>query len=168
MRDPAAWAMFSVSAFFVVFLVWKLRLSVALRDPERRSAQRKLEAARQRIEEAGNDRAARAEALRQAALVALEDVKRPNLAARLARRADRLAPESGASVDTIVRTMRATGRYPALERLLWQKLEAAAPGTERYERLFVALVELYEGPLHRPYQANALRRLRAGTPTSVA
>jgi hypothetical protein len=162
MRDPASWAMVSVTTFFVAFLVWKVRHAAAPPAPEALLARSRFKAARGRIEEAGRDRVARADALREAALVALEELKRPQLAARLARRADRLAPESEDSVATVVRAMRAAGRFPALERLLWRKLDAAASGSERYEQVFAALLDLYDGPLRRPHQASALRRLRAG------
>jgi hypothetical protein len=171
MRDPASWAMVSVSAFFVAFLIWKVRLSALVRGPSSRSkrssapdaerARERFKAARRRAEQAGGDRAARADALREAALIALEGLKRPELAARLARRAARLAPESDEAVAAAVRTLRAAGRYPALEKLLWQELDAAAPGSERYARTFAALLELYEGPLRRRQQASALRKLRA-------
>ena len=162
MRDPASWAMVSVSAVFVAFLIWKVRRSVATQSPRLEGAKARFEAARRRIREAGDDRAALVDALREAALIALDELKRPELAARVARRADALSPESGASVDAVIRAMRAAGRFPALERLLWRKLDAAEPGTERHDRIFEALVELYDGPLKRPYQAAALRRLRAG------
>jgi hypothetical protein len=155
--------MVSVSAIFVAFLIWKVRRSVATRDPLREPGRERLKAARRRIREAGKDRAALEDALREAALIALDELKRPELAARFARRADTFSPGSGASVETVVRTMRAAGRYPALERLLWRKLDAAEPGTERHDRIFEALLDLYDGPLNRPYQAAALRRLRAGT-----
>ncbi len=156
MNDPAYWAMFA-SLVFLAFVVFQVRVS---REPSRAEAKRAYLDAQRRAREVAADPKARAEAIRRAAKVALEGLERPGLAARLARRADKLDPDSAASVRTLVVTMSAAGRYHALERLLWKHLDEATPGSEAEERNFSALIELYDGPLRRPHQASALRRFR--------
>ena len=103
--------------------------------------------------------AEKAAAFREASRVALESMRRPNLAVSLARRADRLDPDGHEGLELLVRSMTEGARLRALERLLWRKLKEVEPGSDRHRRLFAELLALYGGPLKDPDRAEALRRL---------
>lgn len=155
----AGWALFVAGLVSALFLVLKSRWSIWARRPKPEGYQ-KLAEAKKRAREAG-DPAARAGALRDAAHVALEDLGRPNLAATYARRAERADPTSAESVGLLALALRRAARYRALEQQLWRKLaEDGEPDAAR-ERAFDELLALYEGPMSRPEQARALRRLRS-------
>ncbi len=159
MNDPAYWAMFA-SLVFLAFLLFQVRVSLGGRTHGRAEAKKRLAEANRRARAAAGDPKARAKELRVAAKIALEDLARPALAASLARRADRIDPDSAASVDTLVAAMTAAGRFHALERLLWKHVDESPPGSDTHERSFDALLVLYDGPMRRRHQASALRRLR--------
>ncbi|MFW6052185.1 MAG: hypothetical protein ACODAU_13485 [Myxococcota bacterium] len=152
------WALLAAVVVFVLFLVLKSRWPVRRfgEDGERYG---RLAEAKKRAR-AATDPAARAEALREAAHVALEDLGRPNLAAGLARRAERSDPRSAESVGLLAIALRRATRYRALERQLWRKLAEEAEDSPAYERAFDELIRLYEGPMRRPAQGAVLRRLR--------
>ncbi len=152
----------SVAGVFVVFLVVKSRLEL-FRDPALARARRRLAAARTRAKEAKDDPAARAEAYRSAARIALEELGRPALAASLARRAEAADPDDPASVRLLARAMRRADRHRALEKLLWRRLDAQGPRAAGSQAVWNELLALYEGPLRRPAQARVLRALLGQT-----
>ncbi len=107
----------------------------------------------------------RARAFTAAAKTALEDLRRPRLAARYAEWAHRLAPSDPAIIGLTVTSLTASRRYHALERLLWTSLAAAGDGA-RTSPALRALETLYEKHLARPDRARALRQLASSEPTS--
>lgn len=154
----AGWALFVAGLVSALFLVLKSRWSIWSRGPNPEGYQ-KLAVARKRAREA-TDPTARARALRDAAHVALEELGRPNLAATYARRAERADPTSAESVGLLALALRRATRYRALERQLWRKLAEEGDPDPARERAFDELLALYDGPMNRPEQARALRRLR--------
>ncbi len=105
--------------------------------------------------------AERARAFTAASKTALEDLRRPRLAARYAEWAHRLAPADPEIIALTIASLTASRRYHALERLLWTSL-AAVPDP-RSSPALVALEALYEKHLARPDRARALRGLAAAT-----
>jgi hypothetical protein len=157
--DATRWVLLLVGALFFAYLFVKLKLSLLPGTPAVREAKRQIEQAKRRAREPGRTPKERADAWREAAMVALEQLERPNLAASYARRAERADPEDAAAVRILSRTMREAGRLRALERLLWRRL-SQVPSGAAFTRAFAELVSLYEGPLRRPERALVLRRLR--------
>jgi hypothetical protein len=104
----------------------------------------------------------RARAFTTAAKTALEELRRPRLAARYAEWAHRLAPSDPEIIRLTIASLTASRRYHALERLLWTSLATAADA--RTSPALTALEKLYEKQLARPDRAKALRAL-AEAPT---
>lgn len=101
----------------------------------------------------------RARAFTTAAKTALEDLRRPRLAARYAEWAHRLAPTDPEIIALTVTALTASRRHHALERLLWSSLAAATDA--RASPALTALEALYDKQLARPDRAKALRALAA-------
>lgn len=99
----------------------------------------------------------RAQAFVTAAKTALEELRRPRLAARYAEWAHRLVPGDDEIVALCVASLTAARRYHALERLLWTSLAQAKE--PRSSPALRALEALYEKQLARPERARALRAL---------
>jgi len=151
----ASWLVF-VAVGFAAFLLFKLQAHARRRRhhegyPRYRAAIERAKATR--------DRAEKAAAYREAAEIALRSLERPNLAASLARRADRLSPETHEGLGVLVEAMGQAQRLRGLERLLWRKLREVEPGSPRHRKIFGELLALYGGPLKDPDRAEALRRL---------
>jgi hypothetical protein len=145
---------------FVAFLLGKLLLPLgSRRRPAYRQGQARLAEARRRARDRGLSVAERATALREAAVAALEDLERPNLAASYARRAERLEPENADAVGLVASSLRRTSRFRALERMLWRRLSSTESSSGSYQRALHELIDLYAGPLKRPEVAEALRRM---------
>jgi hypothetical protein len=157
--DAKSWLLLVVGALFLSYLFVKMRGALVPGTPAKREARRLIERAKRRAREPGRSAKERADAWREAAMVALEQLERPNLAASYARRAERADPEDPAAVKVLSLTFREAGRLPALERLLWRRLSQVPKGAA-FTRAFAELVSLYEGPLRRPERAMVLRRLR--------
>ncbi len=162
--SPLGIGLLVATALFALFVLFKSRYSLAGKDPARREARARFAEAKARAHAARSDSTLRARALREAALVALEDLGRPNLAASYARRAARAAPEDPESIRVAALAMRRAHRYAALEKLLWRRLDHSVG----CESTFAELLALYEGPLKRPEQARVLRALWARRPASSA
>src|SRR4249920_1099606 len=84
----------------------------------------------------------RARAFTTAAKTALEDLRRPRLAARYAEWAHRLSPSDPEIIALTIASLTASRRYHALERLLWTSLAAA--NDARTSPALVALESLYD------------------------
>lgn len=151
------WALLGAVVLFVIFLAVKSRLA---RDPATKEARQKLARAKQAVREATTS-AARAQAWREAAQIALDELERPGLAAAFARRAEREDPSNEEGLSLLARTMRSANRHQALSKLLWRHLADEPLDSPRAERLMNELFALYEGPLRRPAQAKVLRALWA-------
>jgi hypothetical protein len=148
-------------AGFLMYLALKM-LPFGGRGEAYAAAHRRLLEAKARAKDHALSKAQRAAALREAANAALEGLRRPSLAAALARRADRLEPGNLETVGIMGLALRRGARYAALERFLWKRLaELEEPAAQGSERVFDELIALYEGPLRRPETALVLRRLRA-------
>jgi hypothetical protein len=156
-------ALVAAGVAFVLFLLFKLLRPTGGRGAAARAARERLVDARKRGADRSAGATARAAALREAALIALEELRSPNLASSYARRADRLDPTNAESVGLLATTLRRASRFVALERLLWRKLADGDRNAESYRRAFDELISLYEGPLERPEVGRALRGL-AQTP----
>jgi hypothetical protein len=152
---------------FVVFLLAKLLLPRGVSRSGRRAEQRRLMEAQGRARDHALPVADRAAALRDAAAIALDELRRPGLAASYARRAERLDPRDGEAVGLLASALRQAARFRALERLLWRRLGEGEPSDAGHERALRELISLYEGPLKRPEIATGLRKLAAG-PASKA
>jgi len=157
-ETPAGWGLLVAVVVFVAFLLLKLRVSLRPRDPEVTEARRKIAQAKRRARGAGEDADARARAWLDASRIALAELDRPGLAASYARRALRADPDAVDAVDQVVAALEQGSRHRTLERFLWRRLDGA-PGPA-YDRAFSELLRLYDGPLHRPERAAALRALR--------
>jgi len=159
--NPLAIGILVVTGVFAVFVLLKSRYSLAGNEGAR-EARARFSEAKARARAAVNNPSARAQALRDAALVALKDLHRPNLAASYARRAARAAPDDPESIRVAALAMRRAHRYAALEKLLWRRLDREVG----CEVTFTELLALYEGPMKRPAQARVLRALWAHRPST--
>jgi hypothetical protein len=157
-QTPSGWALLVALAAFVAFLLFKSRFSLLPRSETRKEARTRIAEAKRAARSAGDDDHARASAWRRAARIALDDLRRPGLAASYARRALRVSADDVEAMEITVDALTRVRRLRALEKLLWRRLEGEpGPG---YERAWDELLALYEGPLRRRAQARALRQLR--------
>lgn len=145
---------------FVLFLIVKLVAPDRRRGSQAHSARLQIAEAKRRASDHALPTAQRAAALREAALIALEQLRRPSLAASYARRAERLEPHDPAAIALLSMALRSATRFRALERLLWRRLADASSPDAAAERALQELLSLYDGPLRRPEIARALRRFR--------
>lgn len=121
---------------------------------DRKAARDKHSAAVSRGSDKARSEAERSTSLVEAGRIALDELKRPRLAARHAEWAHRLTPTSHAVIDLLLETLPKARRLRALERLLW--LSADAEGSKG-SHARGALIRLYEGPMKLPARARALR-----------
>jgi hypothetical protein len=152
-------ALVAAGAAFVLFLLFKLLRPLGGRSAAARAARERIAAARRRGADRSASSADRSAALREGALIALEELRSPNLASSYARRAERLDPSNAESVGLLATTLRRASRFGALERVLWRKLADGDRNGEPYRRALDELIALYEGPLERPEVGRALRGL---------
>jgi hypothetical protein len=153
---------------FFVYLVTRMVTTPRVpRDQRFFDARQRIADAKRRARDTSAPPAERAAALRDAAVAALEGLRRPGLAASYAQRAERLDPSGGTSAAGLLgRALRQGEKYRALERILWRCIaDRQAPGADQ-QRAFDELVGLYEGPLNRPEMAEGLRQLKAAAPVS--
>lgn len=168
MLSPLArWALIFVGISFVVFMVLKVWAPLRLTSRKARPARLRIQQAKLRATQT-DDPVAKAEAWREAARLALEELGDASLASGFARRAERADPHNIEALTLLARSLRRASRLGALERFLWRRL---AEGMQQgqgpaYERAFEELVALYEGPMRRKERAEALRQLR-GTRLTV-
>ncbi len=167
MKDPFRLAYLFGALLFVTFVGWKMWQGVrwSRRGGASGGEVRRLRAElRRALRDAGSSEA-RAASLRSAAIEALEQLGRPDLAVRWAGRAWRMDHADAESLAIYVRALREAKRWRTMERLLWIRIAEAAPGERR--ALLEELAELYDRRLRKPERARALRALsmpeRAGT-----
>jgi hypothetical protein len=156
-------ALLGAGLLFLLFLIAKLVVTGRRGGADAREARKQIAQAKRRASEHGLLPADRAAALRQAAVIALHDLRRPSLAASYARRAERLDPHDPESIALLSLALRTATRFRALERLLWRRLADGPQAASAADRALDELLALYDGPLRRPEVARALRRLRAAT-----
>jgi hypothetical protein len=148
---------------FGLFVIAKLLAPERRRGPQARAARQRIAAAKRRASDASLTTAERAAGLREAAMIALQELGSPSLAASYARRAERLDPQHPDAIALVASTLRRAARFRALERLLWRRLADAEHADAASQRALQELQSLYEGPLRRPEIARALRRLRTAS-----
>ncbi len=157
--DSTGMALAIAGVLFLLYVLLKLRVSFAPSSPEAQAAKQRIQDAKQRARQSGLTPSERAEAWREAAIAALEGLKRPNLAASYARRAERVNPDDEAAVRVLSLSMREAGRLRALERLLWRRLAQDGHGPAHL-KAYDELISLYAGPMRCPERATVLRRMR--------
>lgn len=121
---------------------------------ERKAARAKHSAAVSRGSDGSHSEAERSTALVEAGRLAIDELRRPRLAARHAEWAHRLTPTSPAVIDLLLEALPKARRLRALERLLWQSADTEGP---RGDHARQALIRLYEGPMKLPARGRALR-----------
>lgn len=151
-------SLFLAAVGFAAYLAWRLyrALHRPRDDAEAKRRYRDLRAAAR----AEKNVKIKASLYVESARCALYELERPNLAASLARRAERLDPSSEEPLPLLVEAMMEAGRARALERQLLRRIDRLAADEPRYRAAFDALLRLYEGPLRLPEKANLLRRLQ--------
>ncbi len=154
------WGLSFAGLSFVVYMVLKVWAPLRLPSRKHRPARQKILEAKQRAALA-EEPAAKALAFREAAVIALEELRNPALASSFARRAERVMPQDVLALTLVSRSMRRGARFGALERFLWKRLaeDPHVMGHAAYRWAFDELVALYEGPMRRNDRAKALRRL---------
>lgn len=158
--DSTGIALVLTGVVFIAFILFKMFRPAVGGTAQRREVKRKIVEAKSRGRDKSADSKQRATAWREAALIALEDLRRPSLAASYARRAEKLDPGDADAIGILALSLRRAERFKALERFLWRRLAASdEQHTAAYDRAFQELVRLYEKPLHRPEVAAALSRL---------
>jgi hypothetical protein len=145
----------------VAFVLFKPQLIGRARSPTAAAARKAIAAAKQRARDAGAGTSARAAALREAALLALNELHQPGLAASFARRAERLDPQNADTFGLLASSLRNASRFRALERMLWRRLGSAHITESDCQRALEELISLYQGPLKRTEIALALQRFRS-------
>lgn len=148
-------ALLAAALLFVLFMLGQALLPALVARAPRRAAHARLSAAISRASAASSP-LDRGQAMREAAIIALEELRRPRLAARYARWAHESAPGDPEVVRDMARALIAARRHRALERMLWQTLDAHPSA---HEAARDALIALYEGPLESPERARVLARL---------
>ena len=148
--------------FFVAFLLMKSRMLGPKRRAGGESARRRLSQAKQRAAQVQSPEE-KAQAWREAAEIALQDLRRPHAAALYARRADRHLPRRAETLRLLFSALKSAGKWRTLEDALWRRLgsESESKDGELDALMFEELVALYEGPMARPERARVLRRLRS-------
>lgn len=154
-------ALLAAALLFVLFIVAQALLPALMRRRGTREASAGVDAAILRGNDAARPAAERTAALREAAALALDELRRPRLAIRLLTSAEAITPSEPATVELVVRAMTRARDLRGLERYLWSTLDAH-PGTRGYDTALDALLALYEGPLKAPERARVLRAMRAG------
>jgi hypothetical protein len=148
-----------VAALLVAYVVFAGVAPLLRRRRESAPARARMSRAIAEGSDAARSSSERARAFRAAAKTALEDLRRPRLAARYAEWAHRLDPADPDVIALAVLALTASRRYHALERLLWASLAAASDA--RTSPALAALETLYEKHLARADRAKALRALAA-------
>lgn len=162
--EPTSIVLVLVGFIFVLFLIFKLFRPSFHRQSEKQEIRRRITEAKSRARSKDMDAIKRASAWREAAWMALEGLKRPSLAASYARRAERLDPDDEEAIGLLAVSLRRAVRYRALERFLWRHLaKNIDEESVGFKRAFEELIQLYEGPFHRPEMAKVLRRLRGSS-----
>lgn len=151
------YALGTVAALLVAYVVFMGIVPTLRRRQGTAAARAKMSKAVAEGSDTRRSAEERARALRDAAKIALEELRRPRLAARYTEWSQKLVPGDEAVVPLAVAAFGAARRFAALERLLWSTL--AASKDARHSPALGALETLYEKSLRRPERAAALRAL---------
>lgn len=158
MDEAPQYLLIGGAVIFLGFVALQVMWPLSGSRSERKAARTKLSAAVSRGTDEKRPASERSTALVEAGRIALEELKRPRLAARHAEWAHRIAPTSPAVIELLIDALPRARRLHALERLLWSSADAEGTEDDHARR---ALIRLYEGPMKRPERARALRRWKA-------
>jgi hypothetical protein len=165
MTTPQAAAL-AAALLFVLFVVAQALLPAIAFRGRKREAHGRLSTAVARGTDTARPAIERAAALRDAATIALDELKRPRLASRYALWAGDALPGDPETVALASRILMRAKKPRALERFLWRALDASTDPSAR-DAAFDALIALYEGPMDAPERARVLRRLDAARDSSA-
>lgn len=149
-----------VATVFVVWLIWRLRAPKEQLSEVKRRALVKIMQLRRQAHDT-QDAQRKAECWQQAAQLALEELNRPHLASRLAKRAHLVGDYRGYRIWA--KSLRHSRRYRDLEKLLWETLaRQSAEDPHEYNKTLEELLQLYgkDGPLPAPERVAVLTALR--------
>jgi hypothetical protein len=152
----------AAACLFVLFVLSQAVLPAVMRRGPRREVQARLTSAVTSGTNASRSASDRAASFREAADIALRDLKKPRLALRYARWAHDADPSDAANIELLAKAMMRAGRHRALERHLWRSLDAHADEAS-FNAAFTALLALYNGPMKAPERARVLRAIRRNT-----
>ncbi len=150
----------AAACLFVLFVLSQAVLPAVMRRGPRREVQSRLTSAVAAGANASRSVSERAASFREAADIALRELKKPRIALRYARRAHDADPSDAANIELLAKAMMRAGRYRALERHLWRSLDAHT-NEASFHAAFHALLDLYDGPMKAPERARVLRTMRA-------
>ncbi|UJR82223.1 hypothetical protein [Sandaracinus amylolyticus] len=153
-------ALLAAALLFVLFIVAQALLPAILRRRGDRAANTKVDEAILRGNDTARAVSERADAFREAATIALDELRRPRLALRLLASGESIAPGEPATIALVERAMMRAKDLEGLERYLWQTMDAH-PGSPAHTRALDALLALYEGPMKTPERARVLRAMSA-------
>lgn len=158
MPDVAAhWVLVGAAVAFVAFLLFRARVPLGVPRAQAREAEKQIASAKARARDRSRSATDRARDWCDAATVTLDVLRRPSRAASYALRAARVDPDHSQAVVLLARALGRARRLPALERVLWRRLDG--PRGNAWDAAFDALLALYEGPLRKPERSRALRKL---------
>ena len=157
---PAGWLLAGAALVFITFLLFRARVPLGVPGAVARDAAKRIAAAKVRARDATRSAADRASDWCEAGTAALDELRRPSRAASYALRASRVDPEHTEAVKLLARALVRARRLPALERVLWRRLDGARGPA--WEAALDELLALYDGPMRRPERARVLRKLGRG------
>ena len=160
MDDGASIGLVIVTVLLVVVVAFSAVLPRLSRRTARRGARTRMSKAVTDGSDAKRSAKDRAASFVQAGRTALEELESARLAARYAEWAHKLEPADPEVLALAVAALTKARRPHALERLLWVSLDAAVE--PKSSAALTALTVLYDGGLHRPERARALRKLSGG------
>lgn len=149
----------AAACLFVLFVLSQAVLPALMRRGPRREVRARLAEAVAGATNGSRSAADRAASFREAAYIALRDMKKPRLALRYARSAHDTNPMDAANIELLAQTMMRARKHRALERHLWRSLDSH-PASASFDAAFQALLSLYEGPMKAPERARVLRAMR--------
>jgi hypothetical protein len=158
--DAASVGLVVVAILLVAVVAFSGVLPILARRRASRAARTRMSKAVTDGSDAKRSPKDRAAALVKAGRTALDELDSARLAARYSEWAHKLDPTDPDVVALMVVALTKARRYHALERHLWVSLDGASD--PRTAPALTALTALYEGGLHRPERASALRKLAAG------
>jgi hypothetical protein len=157
MPDAASIGLLVVAILLVVVVGFSGVLPLLARRSASRAARTSMSKAISDASDGKRSPEDRAVSFVKAGRTALDELHNARLAARYAEWAHDLQPIDPAVIALLVAALTKARRYHALERRLWISLDAEDDAKK--SAAMAALTTLYDGGLHRPERARALRKL---------
>lgn len=157
MPDAASIGLLVVAILLVVVVAFSGVLPLLARRSAKRGARTAMSKAVTDASDAKRPPKERAASLVKAGRTALDELDNARLAARYSEWAHELDPTDADVITLMVAALTKARRYHALERHLWISVDGAAD--PRTSPALASLTALYDGGLHRPERARALRKL---------